>query len=104
MKYVIEMGPVAILYVPSFIKTGSGIRKLIGEEGTQTQQYGDCSSLFYFIHNCIHILFVIRDVGYSTPFSSSHIDVSNFMCTVPVYKQFLLSFLACASFFRTYFL
>jgi hypothetical protein len=29
MKYAVEMGPVAITYIPSFIKVGSGIRKLI---------------------------------------------------------------------------
>jgi hypothetical protein len=30
MKYTIEMGAGAMIYVPSFIKTGSGIQKLIG--------------------------------------------------------------------------
>jgi hypothetical protein len=30
MKYAVEMGSVAMIYVPNFIKIGSGIRKLIG--------------------------------------------------------------------------
>jgi hypothetical protein len=30
MKYAIEMGSVAVIYIPSFIMIGSGIQKLIG--------------------------------------------------------------------------
>jgi hypothetical protein len=30
MKYDVEMGSGAMIYIPSFIKTGSGISKLIG--------------------------------------------------------------------------
>jgi hypothetical protein len=30
MKYAVEMGSEAIIYVPSFLKIGSGIQKLIG--------------------------------------------------------------------------
>jgi hypothetical protein len=29
MKYVVEVGSVAMLHIPSFIKSGSGIQKLI---------------------------------------------------------------------------
>jgi hypothetical protein len=29
MKYAIEMDSGAVIYIPSFIKTGSGIKKLI---------------------------------------------------------------------------
>jgi hypothetical protein len=29
VKYAVEMGSVAMLHIPSFIKTGSGIKKLI---------------------------------------------------------------------------
>jgi hypothetical protein len=29
MKYVVEMGSGVMIYIPSFIKTGSGIRKLM---------------------------------------------------------------------------
>jgi hypothetical protein len=35
MEYAIEMGSVAMIYVPSFIKGGSGIQELIGGD-TQT--------------------------------------------------------------------
>jgi hypothetical protein len=35
MKYAVEMGPVAMIYIPSFINIGSGIQKLIG--GTHRQ-------------------------------------------------------------------
>jgi hypothetical protein len=30
MKYAVEMGSCAIIYIPSFINIGSGIQKLIG--------------------------------------------------------------------------
>jgi hypothetical protein len=33
MKIAFEMGLVAMIYIPSFIKIGSGIQKLIGGEG-----------------------------------------------------------------------
>jgi hypothetical protein len=35
MKYATEMGSGAMIYIPSFIKTSSGIHKLIGRD-TQT--------------------------------------------------------------------
>jgi hypothetical protein len=35
MKYAAEMGPVAMIYIPSFIKIGSGIQKLL--RGIQKQ-------------------------------------------------------------------
>jgi hypothetical protein len=31
MKFAVGMGPSAMIYVPSFMKVGLGIRKLIGE-------------------------------------------------------------------------
>jgi hypothetical protein len=31
MKYAAQMGSGAVIYIPSFIKIGSGIQKLIGE-------------------------------------------------------------------------
>jgi hypothetical protein len=38
MKYAgVEMGSGATIQIPSFIKTGSGIQKLIGEGHTQTE-------------------------------------------------------------------
>jgi hypothetical protein len=30
MKYAVEMGSVTMIYIPSFVKIGSGIQKLIG--------------------------------------------------------------------------
>jgi hypothetical protein len=30
MKYAVEMGSGAMIYIPGFIKTGSGIQKLMG--------------------------------------------------------------------------
>jgi hypothetical protein len=35
MKYAVEMGSGAVIYIPSFIETGSGIQKLTGGD-TQT--------------------------------------------------------------------
>jgi hypothetical protein len=35
MEYAVEMGSGAMIYIPTFIKTGSGIQKLIGGN-TQT--------------------------------------------------------------------
>jgi hypothetical protein len=32
MKYAIEIGSGAMIYISSFIKTGSGIQKLMGRE------------------------------------------------------------------------
>jgi hypothetical protein len=31
MKYAVEIGSVAMIYIPSFIRAGSGIQKLTGE-------------------------------------------------------------------------
>jgi hypothetical protein len=44
MKYVTEMGSVAMINIPSFIKIGSGIQKLIGGGNTHKQD-GDRISL-----------------------------------------------------------
>jgi hypothetical protein len=48
MKYSVEMGSGAMMHVPSFIKIGSGIQKLM--EGIHRQQ-GDLISLFSFLKN-----------------------------------------------------
>jgi hypothetical protein len=37
MKYAVEMGSGAMIYIPSFIKFGSGVQKLIGGGGGDTQ-------------------------------------------------------------------
>jgi hypothetical protein len=40
MKYDVEMGSSAMTYIPSFIKTGFAIQKLIGGH-TQTRRHTD---------------------------------------------------------------
>jgi hypothetical protein len=40
MKYAVEMGSGPMIYIPSFIKIGSGILKLI-ERDIQTYRYTD---------------------------------------------------------------
>jgi hypothetical protein len=37
MKYTVEMGSVAVIYVPRCIKIGSGIQKLVGRIHRHTQ-------------------------------------------------------------------
>jgi hypothetical protein len=37
MKYAVEMGSGAMIYIPSFIKSVTDIQKLIGMEFTDTQ-------------------------------------------------------------------
>jgi hypothetical protein len=37
MKYSVEMGSGAMIYIPNFIKIGSGIQNLTGGEYTDTQ-------------------------------------------------------------------
>jgi hypothetical protein len=44
MKYAIEMGSGAKIYIPSFMKFGSGIQKLIGNTQMH-RQHGDLISL-----------------------------------------------------------
>jgi hypothetical protein len=38
LKYAVEMGSGAMIYIPSFIQIGSDIQKLIGEGGGSTQE------------------------------------------------------------------
>jgi hypothetical protein len=54
MKYAVEMGSNAIIYIPDFIKIGSGIQKLLGGIHMQThrqRQQGDLISLILFFQN-----------------------------------------------------
>jgi hypothetical protein len=37
MKYATELGSGAMIYIPSFIKIGSGIQNLMGVGNTETQ-------------------------------------------------------------------
>jgi hypothetical protein len=47
MKYVVEMGSGATIYIPGFIKTSSGILKLIRVD----TQHDDCISLLLLFQN-----------------------------------------------------
>jgi hypothetical protein len=52
MKYAVEMGSGAMIYLPSYITVGSAIQKLIG--ATQTHRHklhGDRISLLLFFQN-----------------------------------------------------
>jgi hypothetical protein len=52
MKYAVEMGSGAMIYIPSFIKIGSGIQKLMGGIHIQThRQQGDLINLLLFFRN-----------------------------------------------------
>jgi hypothetical protein len=44
MKYAVEMGSVIMIYIPNFIKIGSGIEMLMGDTQTHIQE-DDCISL-----------------------------------------------------------
>jgi hypothetical protein len=50
MKYAVEMGSGATIFIPCFIKIGSSNQKLIGGGGLQTQ-HGDLISLLLFFQN-----------------------------------------------------
>jgi hypothetical protein len=45
MKHAIQMGSGAMIYIPSFIKIGSGIHMLIWGDTQTHRQEGDCISL-----------------------------------------------------------
>jgi hypothetical protein len=52
MKYAFEMGSDAMIFIPSFIKTGSGVQKLMGGIHIQThRQHGNLISLHLFFYN-----------------------------------------------------
>jgi hypothetical protein len=47
MKYTVEMGSDAMMFIPIFMKMGSGIQKLI--EGIHRQrEHGDLINLLFF--------------------------------------------------------
>jgi hypothetical protein len=62
MNYAVEMGSGAMVYIPSFIKTGSGIQKLIGGDTQAQKQYIDlisqlkicCSVQWHAYHAEVH--------------------------------------------------
>jgi hypothetical protein len=45
MKYLVEMGSGAMLYIPSFIKIGSDIQKVMEGDIETHRQHGDHISL-----------------------------------------------------------
>jgi hypothetical protein len=45
MKYAAEMVSVAMIYIPSFIKTGSVFQMLMEGDSQRHRQRGDCISL-----------------------------------------------------------
>jgi hypothetical protein len=49
MKYAVEMGTGAMIYIPSFMNTGPDIQKLLREIRTHThRQQGDIISILTF--------------------------------------------------------
>jgi hypothetical protein len=49
MKYALEIASGGMIFMPSFIKTGSGVQKSSGEIHTQTHRHeGDLISLLPF--------------------------------------------------------
>jgi hypothetical protein len=59
MKYAVEMGSGAMIYIPSFIKTCSGIQKLIWADTQTHRQHGDYIRLFLFLKNKENRLIII---------------------------------------------
>jgi hypothetical protein len=67
MKYAVVIGSVTMIYIPSFIKIGSGRHSKVDKGDTQThRQNGDRVSLILFIQNkesrlktvrCAHTIF-----------------------------------------------
>jgi hypothetical protein len=51
MKYAVEMGLSAMLYIPSFIKIGSRIQKLMWGDTQTHRQHGDRIGLLSFFQN-----------------------------------------------------
>jgi hypothetical protein len=55
MKYAVVMGSGAMIYIQTFINTGSGIQKFKGGGGYTDKQYGG--------RICPPLFFKIREVG-----------------------------------------
>jgi hypothetical protein len=53
MKYAVEIGPGAMIYIPRFVQIGSGIQKLMGGGGgSQThRQHCDLISILLCLQN-----------------------------------------------------
>jgi hypothetical protein len=48
-KQAVGIGSGVMTYMPNFIKIGSGIQTLIGEDTQTYRQHGDLLNLFYFL-------------------------------------------------------
>jgi hypothetical protein len=55
MEYVVEMGSVAMIYIPNFIKTGSGTQRLFGGVDSQTHRHTE--SNYYLRQNIQYLLY-----------------------------------------------
>jgi hypothetical protein len=51
MKYAVVVGSFAMIYIPSFIKIGSGIQKLIRGDSQRLRRHGDLISLLLYFQN-----------------------------------------------------
>jgi hypothetical protein len=51
MKYAVEMGSGAMIYIPSFVQNGSGIQKLITGDSQTHRQHGNRISPLLFFQN-----------------------------------------------------
>jgi hypothetical protein len=77
MKYATQMRSDAMIHIPSFIKTGSGIRKLM-EGGAQTQRHqGDLLSFFQTKESRLKIMFAAAFAYTTSPRSSVHTKAIN---------------------------
>jgi hypothetical protein len=47
MKYAVEMGSDVMIYIPSFIKIGSGIQKLMGARDIHADRHTDSKVISY---------------------------------------------------------
>jgi hypothetical protein len=50
-KYAVEVGSGVMIYIPSFIKIGPAMRKLVGRDTQTHRQHGDGISLHLFFQN-----------------------------------------------------
>jgi hypothetical protein len=64
MKYAIEMGSGAMIYIPGFIEFGSGIQELVGGIHRHTDRMEIALAYFYF--------FKIKKVSYFNPLCTNH--------------------------------
>jgi hypothetical protein len=59
MNYAVETGSGAKIYIPSLIKIGAAIQKLIGGDTHTDTQQGDPISLVLLANNLLNFMFYI---------------------------------------------